>query len=78
MTKIRDISHETHKANESMISHKTEKGKRDSPVLRIPAEAANHSSTAGKRKMRESASEYDELDYRLMATFPASDATALY
>lgn len=61
-----------------MISHKTEKSKRDSPVLLVPAEPVNRGSTAEERKAGESAIVYDELDYRLMATFPASDATALY
>jgi hypothetical protein len=61
-----------------MISNKIEKSKRGPPVLTIPAEAANRGCTAGKRKKGESAIVYDELDYRLLATFPASDATALY
>lgn len=61
-----------------MSKKQSEKRRRDSPVLSIAAEAKNLRSNAGQRKMGASAMMYEELDYRLVATFLASGATARY
>ncbi|HEX7718281.1 MAG TPA: hypothetical protein VF389_00620, partial [Woeseiaceae bacterium] len=58
--------------------HQIEKRMRGSPVSLIPAEMETRRYDPGERNIGESAIVYEELDYRLMATFPASDATARY
>ncbi|HEX7719404.1 MAG TPA: hypothetical protein VF389_06335, partial [Woeseiaceae bacterium] len=61
-----------------MTNRQIEKGMRSSPVLISPAETESLRVDPGERNMGESAIVYEELDHRLMATFPASDATARY